>query len=207
MKYTRPDLMYDVNRFSSHDSDTSAPAFEGIKNLIRYLSVCTHLPITYTSGLNENTTNGLHQEVSPCDFHSKKRSTGLVVFVDEGEGHIPQQQTHHNLRNPLSFWWWCSLVSHNSTSLCSPFHRLRSSHLLNIHQHFPMAPTHPKQIIFQVYDAPTPIYEYTQPTIDNINANNLTSRVKKIAFPIHYVHDNYVLLIVYPVKLKPPFRQ
>ena len=41
---------------------------------------------------------------------------------------------------------------------------------------------------FQVSDAPTPIYEDIQPTIDIIKSNDLAIRFKHIFVPIQYVH-------------------
>ena len=50
--------------------------------------------------------------------------------------------------------------------------------------------------------APTKIYEDSQPTIDIVKANHLTTRVKHIAVPIAYIHEQYVLLTVDPEKIK-----
>ena len=58
---------------------------------------------------------------------------------------------------------------------------------------------------FQVFDAPTPIYEENQPDIVIIKETHLISRVKHIAVPIHYLQEKYVLLTIYPFKLKLPF--
>ena len=55
---------------------------------------------------------------------------------------------------------------------------------------------------FQVSDAPTPIYEDSQPTIDIIKEKHPTSRVKRIAVTIQYVHAQNVLLNIDNVKLK-----
>ena len=55
---------------------------------------------------------------------------------------------------------------------------------------------------FQLPNAPTLLYEYSQPTIDIINSNHLTSIVQHIYVPINYVHDKYGLLTIDPVKLK-----
>ena len=55
---------------------------------------------------------------------------------------------------------------------------------------------------FRVYDAPTPIYEDIQPTIDIIKANHITGIVKHIYFPINYLHEQYFLLTIDHVKLK-----
>ena len=59
-----------------------------------------------------------------------------------------------------------------------------------------------KNLGFQVSDAPTSIYEYSQPTIYIIRENHLTIRVNHIDVPIHDVHEKYVLLNIYPVRLK-----
>ena len=65
-----------------------------------------------------------------------------------------------------------------------------------------MAQTQTTNLVSQVYNAPTPIYEYSQPTIYIIKANYLTIKVKHIDVPISYVHDQYFLLTVDPVKIK-----
>ena len=55
---------------------------------------------------------------------------------------------------------------------------------------------------FQVSYDPTTIYEDIQPTSDIIKANYITSRVKHIAVPIHYVHEQYIILTIDLGKLK-----
>ena len=84
MLYNLPDLIYAVNRFSIHDFPPSAPYLQGIKHLIRYLSVWTHCTIMYHTGLDVTTTHDLHQEASPGEFHSQNISNGLVAFSDGG---------------------------------------------------------------------------------------------------------------------------
>ena len=61
MQYTRPDMIYAVNRLSIHDSAPSEPVFQGIKHIIRYLDGCPYRPIMYPSGLGDTTTHDLHQ--------------------------------------------------------------------------------------------------------------------------------------------------
>ena len=56
---------------------------------------------------------------------------------------------------------------------------------------------------FQVSNAKTPIYKYSQPTIDIIKSNHLTSQIKHISVPIHSVYEQYTILTMYPAKLKP----
>ena len=108
----------------------------------------------------------------------------------------------HSLRNPLYFWCCCSSVIQKSTSLCIPFHRKISLHLSLRQQNGPMSPTHPTNLVLKISYAPTPIYEYIQPTIDIIKANHLTSRVKHFDVPINYVREKDFLLTIDTVKFK-----
>ena len=55
---------------------------------------------------------------------------------------------------------------------------------------------------FQFSNAPTLIYKDSQPTIDTIKEKHITSRVKNIDVPIHYVHEQYIIPTIYHVKLK-----
>jgi len=57
-----------------------------------------------------------------------------------------------------------------------------------------------KHLGMTIKDATT-VYEDSQPTIDIVQANHLTTRVKHIAVPIAYIHEQYVLLTVKPEKL------
>ena len=56
---------------------------------------------------------------------------------------------------------------------------------------------------FQVYDNRTPIDRDIQPTIDIINSNHITIRVKHIDVTIYYFHRKCVLLAINNTKIKP----
>ena len=84
MQYTLPDIMYDVNCISRHESSPSASYFQGINQLIHYLSGYPHCPIMYPDGLYGTTTHDLCQEVSSGKFHSQHISNVLVTFSDGG---------------------------------------------------------------------------------------------------------------------------
>ena len=55
---------------------------------------------------------------------------------------------------------------------------------------------------FQVSDSPSTIYKDREPTIGIKQYTYLTSRVKLIVIPIHYVNKKYVSLTIDPIKLK-----
>ena len=65
-----------------------------------------------------------------------------------------------------------------------------------------MAQTHLTKTWPPFSDDPTPIYEYRQTTIDILKANHILSRDKNIDVPIHYVHEQYVLHTIDPIKFK-----
>ena len=56
---------------------------------------------------------------------------------------------------------------------------------------------------FTVFHAFTPIFEDSQPKIDIIEANRITSRIMYIAVPINYLHAQYALLAIGHVRLNP----
>ena len=60
-------------------------------------------------------------------------------------------------------------------------------------------------VCFQAFNAPTPMYEDIQPTIDITKENHITIRFKHITVTIHYVYEQYFLLNIDPVSLKPLF--
>ena len=55
---------------------------------------------------------------------------------------------------------------------------------------------------FWVFNGPTPIYEYRQPSIDVIKSHHITGIVKHIYVTINYVHEKYILLNIDAVKFK-----
>ena len=63
MQYTCPDLMYAVNRLSSHASEPSASDFQVINNLIHYLDVWVNRTIMYPGGIDGTTNHDLRKEV------------------------------------------------------------------------------------------------------------------------------------------------
>ena len=92
MKYTCPDIMYSVNRLSIHTCASSAPAFQGINNLIGYLSGCPRHPIMYPVSLDGITTHDLCQYFSPGELHFQTIPNVLVNFSDGGEVRVPNDK-------------------------------------------------------------------------------------------------------------------
>ena len=200
MQYTCPDLMHAVNGISCYDSAQSAPASQGINHLIRYIDGFPHCPIMYPAGLYDTITHDLHQEVSQVDFYSQKIFNGLVSFAYVGEGRTPNYKRSIAYVIPLFYVAinWAdktqpAYVSHYTDS------EVRTFYIATKMIKWPQPIL--QNLGFQFSDIPTPICEDIQPKIDIIKANHITSRIKHIYAPFHYVHEIYVLITIGSVKL------
>ena len=85
MKYTRPDLMYVVNRLRSYADDPYAPASQGINHLISYLAGFPHrilyIPLALTELQPMTSVKGSPQATSPPIIHQM----ALLIFAYGGE--------------------------------------------------------------------------------------------------------------------------
>ena len=73
--------MDDINNIISHASDPSAPAFQEIKHLTRYLDGFPHCAIMYPDGLDSTTTHELCQEFYPLKFNFQRICNGISAFA------------------------------------------------------------------------------------------------------------------------------
>ena len=64
MQYTWTGIKYTTNSISSYSAAPFTPALQGIKHIIRYLTVHSHHPILYTSGLDSTKSHSIRQETS-----------------------------------------------------------------------------------------------------------------------------------------------
>ena len=146
----------------------------------------------YPSGIGVNTTHDLHQYFSSGYFHSQKISNGIVTFAGCVKGRSPNEKRAIALIILCLFGVAVHWSSKTQTATVAHYS----------HSTWPQKWSIPKNLGFQVSDDPTPIYEDIQPKIDVINSKRLIIRVKHIDVPIHYVHDQYVLLNIDPFKSK-----
>ena len=73
--------MYAFNRLLIHSTDPSEPSFQGIKQLIRYLSGHPNHPIRYTTGIDGTTTHDLHQEFTQANSTPKIYPMASLIFL------------------------------------------------------------------------------------------------------------------------------
>ena len=92
MQHTRPDIMYAVNRISSHATAPSAPVLQSIKELIWDLARFPQHSNMYPDGYIGSTTHDLHQEFYQGKIYSKNISNGLVELIDIRKGCSPNDR-------------------------------------------------------------------------------------------------------------------
>ena len=148
------------------------------------------------------TTHDLCQGFSPGGFHSQKISNGLVSFA--GGVKVRASNDKRYIAYAILYIFGIGLhwsvknqsesVSHYIDSeVCTFYLATKMVQCLR-----PIL----QNLGLQVSGAPTPIYDYSSPNIDNIKANHITIRVKHIHGHINYFYERYVLLTVDPIKLK-----
>ena len=194
--------MYSVKPLSNNDTATYAPEvprYQETHLIIGCLTSLSHQVSLWPYG---NTTHKLRQESPPGEFHSQKICNGLIYFSDGGEGRSPKYK-----RTIACAIICLSGVAVHWSGKTKPASAANStdSRFLTFYLATKMVQWHQpilKSLGFQFYDAPTPIYEDIQPTIDIIERIHFTIRVNHIAVPIQYVQGKYFLLTIDNVKSK-----
>ena len=155
--------MCDVNRLYIYAASPSAPVFQCVKHLIRYILGYPNYTVIYPSFHDSTTTHELRQDVSSVDFHYQKISNGIVAFEESVEG-----WTDSNKRAIPYIILCLFCVSVHFSAKRHPFNILQVLHLLLGNQMVQWLRLILQKLGFQVSNAPTPIYENSQYTINII---------------------------------------
>jgi len=199
-EWSRPDLMYSCNRLGSWCVAPNEPAFAGIKHQHRYLARVPHRPFMYPRGVQIHGDHKLSHGFSIDDVDDATITNHLAAFADGGEGRSLNDRRSIAcvilaLLGVAIHWKGVTqpaVSAHSTDSEVRTFYVATKlvQNIRPILKHLGIKIT-----------AATKIYEDSQPTIDIVRANHLTTRVKHIAVPIAYIHEQYVLLTVDPQKI------
>lgn len=201
MIYIHPDIMIATNRLGSYVAAPSPPAFKSIKCIACFLARYPHRPLMYPCGLSIADSHQLSPEVGPGEFHTQSIPNSLTFFANGGKGRsLTDKRAIACIMATLfgvAIHW--KAVTQPVCAAHSMDSEVRTFYLgtkiaqtlrpifYNLGIHF--------------IDKPTPIYEDSQPIIDIIRSNHITSRVKHIPVPIHYMHVQFTQLTFAPVKI------
>ena len=187
--WSRLELGFALTRLGRHTQGPSAAAFAGLYRVIRFLATHPHRPIIYPRRLIDG-YHTLRVNFDPPKFVAMDLPNSLVCMVDSD--HARDHETRRSIESVLLLFGGCAFDWKQVQSRLVALHSTdsetrgaftaskRSIHAQDIASFlgFPPASTHP-----------VPLYIDSQPCIDILNANAVTSRVKHIAVPIHFIHQ------------------
>ena len=188
--WSRLDIGYATTRLSQYTHAPNAAAFAGLYRILRYLATHPHRPIFYP----RRPVTDVHElrfEYDAPSFESITLPNGLLEMVDSD--HARDNATRRSCHCVLALLCGVAIHWKMQQQKCIAIHSTDSEirgafaatkegqNLQNMFMFLPV----PNAIC-----RPLPIYCDSQPAIDSINANTVTSRVKHVAIPIMYMHEH-----------------
>ena len=187
--WTRDDLGYPMSRYGRYIHAANRAAFEGLKWIARYLATHRHRPIMYP----RRSIDGYHTlrvDFDPPHFEEIELPNSLIFPVDSDHARDlrTRRSCHHHkaLLNGVAVDWKhdqerCISLHSTEAEVRGVFACVkRGMHTQDVS----LAIGIPRKILL-----PSPVYEDSEPCIDILDANEVTSRVKHVAVPIHFIHD------------------
>lgn len=186
---SRFDLSYSIRRLGAFSHGPNAAAFEGLRRALRYLATHVHRPVMYIRR-KRGGTEELRVEFDAPLYKSIDLPTTLMTAVDSD--HARDQATRRSVH--------CVFVLLNGVILSHKVQQQRATAIHSTHSEIigGLAATKESTYIQDVCTflqlprddiRPVPIYIDSQPCIDALEANTVTTRVKHIAVPIKYINE------------------
>ena len=195
--WSRHELGFALARLSRYIQGPTAAAFAGLYRIIRFLATHPHRPTM----LPRRIIDGYHTlrvDFDPPKFESIDLPNGLICIVDAD--HARDQVSRRSVESILLLFAGCvmdwkqhfqriiALHSTDAETRAAFTAAKRATHLQDVAEFIGFD----KSLI-----APVPVFIDSQPCIDILEANTVTTRVKHIAVPIHYIHH-----LIYQRRLK-----
>jgi hypothetical protein len=188
--WSRPDLGYSTTRLGQYTHSPNTASFQGLYRVLRFLATHTHRPIFYPAGLSMDDYQELRVDFDPPNFESMDFPNAPCEVVDAD--HARDNATRRSHHCVLIF---CSGVATNwkmQQQKCIALHSTDSEIRGNFAATKEALKTRDTAQFMRLpskYYKPFPIYTDSQPAIDSIVSNTITSRVKHIAVPISFMNE------------------
>ena len=192
--WTRPDLGFACTRLGKYTQGPNSASFAGLYRAVRYLCTHLHRPIIYP----RRKIDGYHTirvNFDPPKFEEIQLPNGLIILVDSDHGRdLRTRRSCHNLIafiNGVAIDWKTAqqkIVSLHSTEAetrGAADATKRGIFLQSICEFIGFEQSHIR---------PFTLFEDSQPCIDVLQAKTVTTRVKHLAVPIHFVHHHINIL-------------
>lgn len=187
--WTRPDLGFAVTRLSKYTHAPNAAAFAGLYRILRYFYTHPHRPII----VPRKKIDGYHTlrvDFDKPKFKAIQLPNGLIILVDSDHARdvVSRRSCHCILALILGVLVHWKIAQDKCVAIHSTDSEIRGAFAAS------------KQAIYlqeiaefigidREHCRPLTIFEDSQPCIDVLKANTVTSRVKHIAVPIHFIHQ------------------
>jgi len=187
--WTRLDLGYAITRLSQYIQNPSAAAFAGLYRVLRYIATHRHRPIMYPRKKMAG-SHTVRVDFDHPNFESIELSNGLIELVDSD--HARDNATRRSCH--------CILALLNEIVV---HYKMQQQKIVALHStdseiRGALAATKEGLYLQDIcsflglsneFIRPLLIMEDSQPCIDALKANTVTNRVKHIAVPIHFIHQ------------------
>ena len=199
-QFSRFDIAYSNSRLAQYNIATNEAAFLGVKRLARYLVKFPHCPIMYPARKIEG-TQVIRYDYDPGNFDTEIISNKYSMFVDSDHARDAKTRKSNTsiiaTINGVACHW--KMEKQNVIALHSTDAEVRAfftatkmnNYLRDICTYLEIT-----------QDQPTIIYEDSQPCIDILRSNSITSRVKHMAVTVGYCHQEIELEKATPKKIK-----
>lgn len=200
-QWSRPDTSYSTTRYASYAAFPTRPAFHGLKRQAKYFACNLHRPIVYPRGASLDGTTKLKYDFGNGEFEEKIILNNLEMFPDANHARgVDDRRSITSIIFTLlgvAIHWKVNkqpaLAVHSTDAEIRAFYlgTKLAEYIRQILEHMGVQMTKPIRGL-----------EDSQPTIDIIKANRVTSRVKHIAVPVAYIHEKYDAKLVTPEHIK-----
>ena len=186
---SRFEISYAIRRLSAYTHAPNAAAFAGLYRVLRFLATHEHRPVFYPpssmTGFEE-----LRVDFDSPNFKSIQLPKSAISIVDSDHARDnASRKSHHCVFSLIN-----GVIVHNKVQ------QQKATALHSTHSEIIGSLAATKQSIY-IQDIctflrlpndlhrPMPIYIDSQPCIDALESNTITTRVKHIAVPISYIHE------------------
>ena len=196
---SRFELGFALSRLSQYNVAPNEPAFQGLKRMARFLATHTHAPIFYPRQ-NLKMYQTIRFEVEPGKFVEHVISNLFQFFKDSD--HARDIKTRKSITCVVAtmlgvFVHWqmgkqsCIAAHSTDAEIRAFFSAMMLNRYFRPILEYLRIPLH----------EPTVIWEDNQPAIDNMTANQITSRVKHMAVPIAMINEDIQKGLCVPKKI------
>jgi len=188
--WTRQDIGFALSRLGKYTGAPNPASFEGLYRIARYLATHRNCPVMYP----RRSIQGFHSlrvDFDPPKFEEILLPNGLLLIIDSD--HAQDMRTRRSCHHLQALVHGVALDWKHEQQRCVALHSTDSK-IRGVFSCVKRGLTVQDVAIYigMQNDSllPTPIYEDSQPCIDVLEAKTVTTRVKHIAVPIHFIHEH-----------------